>query len=96
MSPEKLMSAGITEEAAALWWLKTFAGVDGPLEVGGRLNRRGTPIFDTNWTPATALIALKYRAMGWDKARTAKVIGKSWHAVSDLFTRVDFWETAGA
>jgi len=47
MTPEKLMRAGITEEAAAEWWLKTFANVDGPLVVGGRLNKRGTPIFDT-------------------------------------------------
>lgn len=93
MTPESIIPAGITEESAASWWLKTFAGVDGPLVVGGRLNKRGTPIFDTNWTPALALVALKYRALNWDKAHIAKAIGKSWHAVSDLFTRVDFWES---
>ncbi|NTW87806.1 MAG: hypothetical protein HGB26_01480 [Desulfobulbaceae bacterium] len=93
MMPENVIPAGVTEEAAAVWWLKTYAGVDGPVVVGGRLNKRGTPIFDTNWTPALALVALKYRAIGWDKARIARAIDKSHHAVRDLFSRVDFWES---
>jgi len=46
-----------------------------------------------NWCPAIALYALKLRAIGFDRARISKMIGKSWHAVSDLFERVDTAKT---
>jgi hypothetical protein len=94
MQLEQIISAGITEESATAWWLKTFAGVDGPIIIGGRtsgrLNKRGTPIFDTNWSPAAALIALKYREMtDYSTSQIAKAVDKSWHAVRDLFAKVD-------
>lgn len=86
----QIMSAGITEESAAAWWLKQYAGVDGPVIRSGRLNKKGTPLYDTNWSPAEALVALKLRAIGqFSLNEIARQINKSWHAVRDLFARID-------
>lgn len=90
MELAEIMAAGVSEERAAEWWLKTYAGVDGPVIRAGRLNKKGTPLYDTNWSPAEALVALKLRAIGiLSLNEIARQIGKSWHAVRDLFARCD-------
>ena len=84
-----LLSSTITEEAAAAWWLTRYTGSAESIIRGGRINKSGTPLYDTNWLPAAALIAVVYRELGWNINRIAKILGKSHHAVTDLFARVD-------
>lgn len=90
----QILTATITDESAAAWWLQRYTGSTGRLIRNGRLNKQGTPIYDTNWLPAAALIAVVYREMGWNTNRIAKALGKSFHATSDLFNRIDRAEIA--
>lgn len=83
------LMAVISEERAAAWWLKKYAGVDGPVIRSGRLNKSGTPLYDTNWSPASAFVCILLRDQGHTIEAIRLAVGKSWHAVSDLFARVD-------
>jgi hypothetical protein len=89
MPVPSILSQVVTEEAALVWWRIKYTGMAEPLIRSGRLNKQGTPLFDTNWTPAPALIALDYREQGLTCNRIATLLGKSHHAVADLFSRVD-------
>ena len=84
-----MLISGITEEAAAAWWLLRYTGSTERIIRAGRISRAGTPLHDTSWLPSLALIALIYRELKWKPAHIARQIGKSHHAVADLFARVD-------
>ena len=84
-----LLISGITEESAAVWWLTRYTGTSALIIRNGRINRSGTPIHDTNWSPALAMIALIYRELGWKTSHIARQIGKSHHGTASLFRRVD-------
>ncbi len=88
----QILSACISEESAAAWWLDRYTGSATRLIRNGRLNKQGTPIYDTNWLPAAAILALVYREMGMTTGTIARRLGKSHHATADLFTRVDLAE----
>lgn len=85
----EILSSTISEESAGAWWRRRYTGSDADLIRAGRINKAGTPLYDTNWLPAAALLAVVYREMGWNTNRIARTVGKSFHAVSDLFTRID-------
>jgi hypothetical protein len=85
---EEILNNCISEESAAAWWLKRYTGSAERIIHHGRLNKRGTPLYDTNWLPAAASIACVYREMGWTVAKIARTLGKSHHAVTDLFLRI--------
>lgn len=96
-----ILVGGISEEAALVWWLLRYTGNADQLTKSGRINKVGTPLYDTNWMPAAALIALTYREIGklnkdngYTVAEIARLVGKSHHAVSDLFARIDRMEAA--
>lgn len=84
-----MLLVGISEESAAACWLGRYTGNPAPIIRRGRISMAGTPLFDTNWSPAMALRALIYREMKYPVALIARTIGKSHHAVADLFKRVD-------
>ena len=90
----EILTSSITEEAAAAWWLRRYTGSADKIIRHGRINKFGTPLYDTNWLPAAACIALVYREMGWTIGKIGRQIGKSHHAISDLFTRVDLADAA--
>lgn len=86
------LTLAITDEAAAAWWRIRYTGTVGRIIKSGRINKSGTPLYDTNWHPASAFICLIYRDMGLSVAEIGRRISKSHHAITDLFARVDFFE----
>ena len=50
----EILAATISEEAAATWWMRRYTGGDGWLVRNDRIRMAGTPLYDTNWTPAAA------------------------------------------
>lgn len=85
----KILVETISEESAIGWWLRKYTGTDAVIYRRGRINKAGTPLYDTNWLPAQALIAVIYRGLGHSRGDIARLLGKSPHAVTDLFARVD-------